>query len=192
MDDILFNFIDDKIIIEHVDDKTIMCYSKKNKIVSDKLHEIIGLLLDLCNIVGEYHNAIVIKKKECQYSVIDEYINFKKINYIMHLSVFGENKNDCVLWFINTNQPTIYTDTHYIDLDLIVFNKYLEKKYRINNFFNNYQIINSYNLNIEINDDTIIIKNSYSTRYIHILDHELFVLMIIIIKKIIDDLRKMK
>jgi hypothetical protein len=186
MDDILCNIVDHKLVIEEIEDGKIICYSTKNTIVSKTLHEISGLIQDVCGIISEYYNAIIINKHKYEYTMEDEYINFKKINCSIIVAIYYSNgfQSDCVICTGEINDPTVFTYTN--DMHLITLNTYMEKKYKITNFFNNYNEMILHKPIIKIDNDKILIKEYGKERCVYILDDELFTLLIIIIKKIFD------
>src|SRR5580692_8484081 len=102
MEDILGDIVNNNINII-IEENKIICYSAKNIIVTKTLSEFSGLICDLCNIIAEYYNAIIINQRIVHYLGVnvfieDEYINFKKIN--CRVTLFHYNFNDW--WFINS------------------------------------------------------------------------------------------
>lgn len=194
MDDILGNIVDNNIKVEF-DNNIIICYSTKNILVNNKLSEISGIILDLCKIVSEYYNAIIFNiKNKNGYSenlllIKNEYINFKKINY--NVQLYCLLYNDWFFWNIKTIDSTVISDTNNNrDRLLKIFSKYLKKKYKINNYFDDYEKIYLYNPYTHVSDDEIIIKDNTGINTMTIIDHDLFTFMILVIKKIIEHLNE--
>lgn len=186
MEDVLGDIVNNNIKVE-IEDYHIICYSAKNTIVTKTLSEISGLILDVCGIISEYYNAVV----TCNGSKLlieDEYINFKKITQSIILQYYGLYHWDFWLSSYLNNATVLLFTTPNKDRSLRVFSEYLEKIYNVKNYFSKYEkpyygnpptikIINKYG---------IIIDDDSGAQGFIILDPDLFVFLIIMIKKIIE------
>lgn len=193
MDDILGDIINNniKVIIE---EKKIICYSTKNTIVTKTLSEISGLILDICGIISEYYNAVIIitnihKRVPIYLLFKNQYINFKKINQGIRMHSYYY-PNDWYVKDILVENSTILASILCGGVySLETFNVYLEKKYKIDGFLNTFYQ-STYRSDKFIYNNEILINKEKDEYNITILDHELFVFLIIIIKKIIEKLNE--
>jgi hypothetical protein len=175
--------------------KDVLYYSKSNNdYVINSLYNIIDLPKDMCRMIGEYYNCIRVELEFSKYydiishitidiDIKNEYIDFK---HVVHK---GCITNLFSLWAIlNFKSKSTILDDNYYELseNVYILNEYMKRIYKINNYFT--QTINKcprYNY-INISTTLLEIKYKGQMHKYDIIDPELFLYLIHIIKSIID------
>ena len=174
--------------IVDIEDDVLLCYTKNNTQVNKELRNCTNIIYDVCNVVSEYYNCIIvhIEKYDNKYSihVENEYINFE---HICHKGGLMKSSLGDIYWYNhNMHNQTIITDHVHLYLSLQIFNMYIEKQYKIQSLFN----CKKYDNLVNIKKDTIYIARYTDISHITILNHDLFTYLILMYKKILDTYEK--
>ena len=187
----------DSFIVD-IEDNIVLCYTNNNIIVNKNLYDMCDQLpYDICNMIGEYYNGFAIAlfiestgtTTYYTINIANEYIDFKQINYNGRLSKqccehgYGSSQHIRNYWCWTIQQtinPTILISNNNSWILLKIFSEYV-KQHRMNIYFNTY--ISPWT-NTEVTVQNNIITTAGTK--INVIDHELFIYLALIHKKILD------
>lgn len=176
-------------ILYSVDEKTLYYYKQDNEHVVNTFYDIIYILpKDICKIISEYYNCIIVDLVFTHEMIIinidNEYIDFKKIIHDGSLKEYSYANN----WFFSiNNESTIYKCLEYDDYrSVYTLDEYMNCIYKIKYYFlGKYNRVYE-NCPIKITDSLILIGKFGKKNTFEILDIMLFKYLIEIYKSIIN------